>query len=114
MGSSKSGQPPYRIRYSCSYCGKGNEEVRRLIAGPGAVYICDECVERYRENLIHEEIDHPPVVSTPGTDLAGRCSFCGKHEEDVRRLITSATGVVICDECLDLCWEIIEEEPPDE
>ena len=33
-----------RVQYRCSFCGKGQEDVRRLIAGPGAVYICDECV----------------------------------------------------------------------
>ena len=43
-----------RIQYHCSFCGKGQEQVRRLIAGPGAVYICDECVELCRE-IIDEE-----------------------------------------------------------
>ncbi|HYA31634.1 MAG TPA: ClpX C4-type zinc finger protein, partial [Thermodesulfovibrionales bacterium] len=31
-------------RLKCSFCGKGQDEVRKLIAGP-TVYICDECVE---------------------------------------------------------------------
>ena len=43
-----------RGQYHCSFCGKGQENVRRLIAGPGAVYICDECVELCRE-IIEEE-----------------------------------------------------------
>src|SRR5919206_403926 len=43
-----------RIQYHCSFCGKGQDQVRRLIAGPGAVYICDECVELCRE-IIDEE-----------------------------------------------------------
>lgn len=34
-----------RMHYRCSFCGKGRDEVKQLIAGPGAVYICDECVE---------------------------------------------------------------------
>ncbi len=46
-----------RVHYRCSFCGKSQEEVRRLIAGPGAVYICDECVQLCRE-IIDEE-DHP-------------------------------------------------------
>ncbi len=33
-----------RGAYICSFCGRGQEEVRRLIAGPGTVFICDECV----------------------------------------------------------------------
>jgi ATP-dependent Clp protease ATP-binding subunit ClpX len=41
-------------QYSCSFCGKSQEQVRRLIAGPGSVYICDECVELCHE-IVHEE-----------------------------------------------------------
>src|SRR6266581_3550187 len=40
--------------YHCSFCGHSQDQVRRLIAGPGSVYICDECVELCRE-IIHEE-----------------------------------------------------------
>jgi len=43
-----------RMQYHCSFCAKSQEQVRRLIAGPGAVYICDECVELCRE-IINEE-----------------------------------------------------------
>ncbi|NDD27426.1 MAG: ATP-dependent Clp protease ATP-binding subunit ClpX [Proteobacteria bacterium] len=38
-----------------------------------------------------------------------KCSFCGKNQEQVRKLI-AGPGVYICDECIDLCNEIIEEE----
>ncbi len=38
-----------------------------------------------------------------------RCSFCGKTEEQVKRLI-EGPGVYICNECVDLCFEIFEEE----
>ncbi len=40
--------------YNCSFCGKDQESVKRLIAGPGSVYICDGCVELCRE-IIDEE-----------------------------------------------------------
>jgi ATP-dependent Clp protease ATP-binding subunit ClpX len=33
-----------RASYICSFCGRGQDEVQRLIAGPGTVFICDECV----------------------------------------------------------------------
>jgi ATP-dependent Clp protease ATP-binding subunit ClpX len=42
------------VQYHCSFCGKNQDQVRRLIAGPGAVYICDECVDLCRE-IIDEE-----------------------------------------------------------
>jgi ATP-dependent Clp protease ATP-binding subunit ClpX len=47
-----------RVQYRCSFCGKGQEDVRRLIAGPGAVYICDECVNLCQE-IIDEEMSGP-------------------------------------------------------
>ncbi|MDI6857627.1 MAG: ATP-dependent Clp protease ATP-binding subunit ClpX [Dehalococcoidia bacterium] len=47
-----------RIQYHCSFCGKNQDQVKRLIAGPGAVYICDECVELCRE-IIEEEAAGP-------------------------------------------------------
>ena len=38
-----------------------------------------------------------------------KCSFCGKTQEQVRKLV-AGTGVYICDECIELCTEIVEEE----
>ena len=54
----------------CSFCGKSQEQVRKLIAGPG-VYICDECVELCNEILDEELLDpngpipHPPTKAEP-------------------------------------------------
>jgi ATP-dependent Clp protease ATP-binding subunit ClpX len=50
-------------------------------------------------------------VTTPksGPKVPYRCSFCGKSQEQVRKLI-AGQGVYICDECINLCQEIIEEE----
>ncbi|MHB1415705.1 MAG: ATP-dependent Clp protease ATP-binding subunit ClpX [Chloroflexota bacterium] len=55
-----------RIQYHCSFCGKGQDQVRRLIAGPGAVYICDECVELCREIIDEEQAPeaNKPRVAT--------------------------------------------------
>lgn len=39
-----------------------------------------------------------------------RCSFCGKTQEQVRKLIAGSNNVFICDECIDLCAEILDEE----
>jgi len=38
------------------------------------------------------------------------CSFCGKTQEQVRRLITGSAGVYICNECVDFCTSIIDDE----
>ncbi|GAV26369.1 ATP-dependent Clp protease ATP-binding subunit ClpX [Carboxydothermus islandicus] len=42
-----------------------------------------------------------------------KCSFCGKHQDQVRKLV-AGPGVYICDECIELCNEIIEEELADD
>ena len=39
-----------------------------------------------------------------------RCSFCGKTQDQVGRMISGTNGAFICDECVDICAEIIEEE----
>ena len=43
-----------------------------------------------------------------------RCSFCNKSEDQVRKLIAGPDGVYICDECIEICDEILEEELEDE
>ncbi|WP_028962762.1 ATP-dependent Clp protease ATP-binding subunit ClpX [Sulfobacillus thermosulfidooxidans] len=50
------------------------------------------------------------------TDEKGqlKCSFCGKYQDQVKRLIAGPGGVYICDECVELCSEIIEEELSDD
>ncbi len=50
------------------------------------------------------------------TDEKGqlKCSFCGKYQDQVKRLIAGPGGVYICDECVELCSEIIEEELNDD
>jgi ATP-dependent Clp protease ATP-binding subunit ClpX len=49
------------------------------------------------------------TTSSKGPKVPYRCSFCGKSQEQVRKLI-AGQGVYICDECINLCQEIIEEE----
>ena len=39
-----------------------------------------------------------------------RCSFCNKTQAQVRKLIAGPNGTYICDECIGICSEIIEEE----
>jgi hypothetical protein len=39
-----------------------------------------------------------------------RCSFCGKREDQVKKLIAGQKGVFICGDCVALCTEIIDED----
>jgi ATP-dependent Clp protease ATP-binding subunit ClpX len=61
--SSKGPKVPYR----CSFCGKSQEQVRKLIAGQG-VYICDECINLCQE-IIEEEMLEQPKAKTPAAKL---------------------------------------------
>ena len=59
-----------RRRYTrCSFCGKGQDQVRKLVAGPG-VFICDQCIDLCQEVL---EDDN----RSAGTDTAERCNRPG-------------------------------------
>jgi len=66
---------------SCSFCGKTQRQVRKLIAGPH-VYICDECVELCND-ILQEEWeaeqvhDHaPPSAQSPIFKHSAICSLC--------------------------------------
>lgn len=54
----------YDSHLKCSFCGKSQEQVRKLIAGPG-VYICDECVELCNEILDEELFEAGTAVPQP-------------------------------------------------
>jgi ATP-dependent Clp protease ATP-binding subunit ClpX len=64
MASKKKGSEIEKLH--CSFCGKEQDQVKRLVAGPG-VYICDECIELCNE-IIAEETDNEPISQTL-TDL---------------------------------------------
>ncbi len=55
----------YDAHLKCSFCGKSQEQVRKLIAGPG-VYICDECVELCNEILEEELIETSELIESSG------------------------------------------------
>ena len=79
----------------CSFCSRAQQQVAKLIAGPG-VYVCSGCVALARTW---------PAASYPGRS----CSFCGKWAPGELPVVTKGQ-TSICEECLDLCEEIIREE----
>ncbi|HJY61720.1 MAG TPA: ClpX C4-type zinc finger protein [Streptosporangiaceae bacterium] len=105
---------------SCTFCGKTQDEVRKLIAGPG-VYICDGCIVLSAGVIRSGHTAHTElgaIVAVPGEQTGVQCTFCGKDRGQVDRIAimpevtverTSASPA-ICSECLALCSEIIIEE----
>src|SRR5216110_2033945 len=63
MTTTAKGGKPYR----CSFCGKSQDQVRKLIAGQG-VYICDECITLCRE-IVDEEFMETPKARTLGQKI---------------------------------------------
>ena len=55
----------------CSFCGKSQHEVRKLIAGP-TVFICDECVELCMDIIREEHKTHSGEVARRRADAAAR------------------------------------------
>ena len=100
---------------SCSFCGTGQKQVEKLIGVP-PVYICDGCVSRAHAVIA----GHGHTASTPIATIqrvsdetgAEQCSFCGKHRYQVAAMASAGDTRIICDECLELCDEIVSEEPP--
>ena len=72
-----------RAGLACSFCGKGQEEVKNLIAGP-AVYICDECVGLCSD-IVGEGIDKSATNDNKGSKrkLDWKYCECGCHGHEV-------------------------------
>ena len=56
-----------RSQARCSFCGRHTSEVRRMIAGPGAAYICEDCLQ-----LCMEILQDPMPFSPKALELASR------------------------------------------
>jgi ATP-dependent Clp protease ATP-binding subunit ClpX len=69
------------LRY-CSFCSRPQNQVGRLIAGPGSVNICDECVELCREILAEEEPTAAPSPAPVGKILSPK-EICDRLDEYV-------------------------------
>jgi ClpX C4-type zinc finger len=98
------------LRY-CSFCGKDQKHVKKLIVGPG-VFICDECVSRVEAVLKTGNVTTTRTATlrpVDQQDTADKCSFCGKRRKQVPAM-ASAGDARICAECVDLCNEIVAEQ----
>ena len=115
------GRRPHRDQLlACTFCGKSQDQVRKLIAGP-YVYICDGCIGLATRVIRSGEAARtalgPMAVAAAKTEGV-RCSFCGKNRGEAAGVAVMPTVTVqktrasaaICAECLALCDEILVEE----
>jgi hypothetical protein len=111
----------------CTFCGKPQKQVRKLIAGPG-VFICNGCIA-LAGNVLGSghaaRTELGSIIAVPAEGTPARCSFCGKDRAQAPGQAAQAPGLAglpagaggkpgdyaaICSECLELCGEIITEE----
>ena len=109
-------------RLCCSFCGKTQDEVAKVVAGPGT-YICNNCVDVCnivfrKENVLVEPKRWQVEGKAIGVDVNPRlrrffletsCGFCAKPTKQVDGLIGD-DQVRICNECVGLCNEILDDE----
>src|SRR5438093_680596 len=87
----------------CSFCGKNQDEVRKLIAGP-YVYICDECIDLCNE-ILEQECEaeggagDPPMQSESLT-AASACVLC-RLPKSIEELVPLPELGFICRTCVD-------------
>ena len=95
----------------CSFCGKNQDQVRKLIAGP-SVYICDECVDLCND-IIEGECEHEtPAGQAPQEptilDLDARCTLCHLPKPSEELLAVPDRGF-ICAVCVEAVKGAAEE-----
>ncbi len=114
MGFFKSAHANKERTPPCSFCGKSRDKVPKMFAGP-RVFICSECITICNEIILDdaemkslqpELFEMPPP---PKTSYDLQCSFCGKSQDEVQKLIAGPM-VYICNECIDVCNEIIRDD----
>ncbi|MCA1703404.1 MAG: hypothetical protein LC808_09140 [Actinobacteria bacterium] len=108
----------------CSFCGREQQSVKKLVAGPG-VFICEQCIAVVTGVVATGQPVTTPIATIEGVDVEAmrqRCSFCGKRRHEVAELARArgtagesakrkfSGDVHICGECLNLCGEILAEQ----
>jgi hypothetical protein len=87
---------------SCSFCGKNQNEVRKLVAGP-SVHICDECVELCK-NIVTQEVDPNDKANTKAAKARAKesrlCGICMEPRE-TDELIFLPHAAYMCAGCLE-------------
>lgn len=100
-----------RGNLSCTFCGRPQNQVARLIAGP-KVFICDLCVAVAERSMTGSSIPAGQgVFALAGEGVKARCSFCAKRRTTDRPLLTGSAGN-ICGECITVCRQILIDSTP--
>jgi hypothetical protein len=89
------------LTLSCSFCGKSQREVRKLVAGP-TVYICDECIKLCND-IIGEEVEEDGAKETEAETAA-------PQPPSPDRLLDIANGLRSAASAMRRTWRVEDEE----
>jgi ATP-dependent protease Clp ATPase subunit len=96
---------------SCSFCGKDQKQVKKLIAGPD-VFICNGCIDSVHTVLAATGKTASTAIATiqqvSDENHEEQCSFCGKRRHQTEAM-AAAGEARICNECLDLCDKVVSK-----
>ena len=115
--ASESNPSPQILR--CSFCGKAQADVRKLIAAP-QVFICDECVDVCNDIIADDERVTNPLPETqpsktshrsPPTKNGVACTLCGNIRPPIEMLAIGSRGV-LCAECADAVEDALDQGRP--
>jgi hypothetical protein len=103
-------EPPAE-RLSCSFCGKSQDEVRKLIAGQD-VYICDECIDLCNDIIAQEcESEDGGTATSAALVPVSACIVCRLPKEATDLLSVPDVGFVCC-RCADTVRSVADAHLP--
>jgi hypothetical protein len=95
----------------CSFCGKSQDEIRKLIAGPN-VHICDECVDLCND-ILEGEAEAESTTGTTALHAIASCALCRLPKDATELRMIGEKGVV-CVECIDAVRGVAESVEQDD
>jgi hypothetical protein len=94
-------------KIQCSFCGKSQDDVRKIVAGP-KVYICDECVDLCDEILEREGGTEPPVEKLKPASPIAACPLCNLPKNATELRVIEDKGA-LCVECIEAVRSLDDE-----
>jgi ATP-dependent protease Clp ATPase subunit len=98
---------------SCAYCQRSQNEVGKLVPGPG-IFMCSDCVGDALASLVQESPSHTDrLLSSQNPNAALLyCAVCGKSSQEAKRLLEK-NSFCVCSDCLKAALDVLlDEEQP--
>jgi len=111
MSRSRRQAPPAPANLHCSFCGKHQNELRKLIAGP-SVYICDECIYMCNDIIAEDGELQGTASAASSLRLAEWCRVCRRRRVAPELVAVPDVGHV-CHRCVDAIRAAVDAPKPE-